>query len=498
MLNFLSDHRTTWIFDLLLLFICIGVFFALWLGAHPLMVPDEARYSEVAREMMALHDYLTPHLNGTVLMDKPVLFYWLQVSAFKLFGLNEWSARVWPALLGTIGCLFTYSAGRILYDRRTGILSAIVLATSPLYFSLAHYANLDIEVGVFITGALFSFIVAMKYPTKTIFLYIAYLFVGLALLTKGLIGILLPMIIIGLWILILQRWHTLKNMRLVTGLMLTCVIAAPWYVAMQIAHHNFFQYFFVNQQFTRYLSQDFNNAQPSWFYIPILVIGLFPWLYFLPKAFMQKLNAVWLNKQYYQTEVFLLLWPCAIFVFFTLPNSKTIGYMAPIVAPIALIIGHYLSSKNITKLFTIFTIVSSILLLTLSAIMSHLNTQTIKPLAMQLTHILEPVDQVVVYEHYYYDLPVYLQRQVRVVSNWQDPSIANNDNWEHELWQGSKAKTATIQLLDDDTFMRLWQSPQRVFVFTDDRHYDQLKHLVHDKFILVEQYKDIFLISNKE
>ena len=123
----------------------LGIFYALWIGSHAFFTPDEGRYPEVASEMVVSGDYITPRLNGVAFLDKPALYYWLQASAIKLFGVNEWALRLWPAFLGVLGCLMLYAAGSLLFNRRSGLLAAGILATSPLYYGGAHYANLDLK-----------------------------------------------------------------------------------------------------------------------------------------------------------------------------------------------------------------------------------------------------------------------------------------------------------------------------------------------------------------
>src|SRR5580692_6687416 len=110
--------QATWFWDILLLTGLFALLYFLGLGSYPLFTPDEGRYSEVAREMIATHNYITPNLNGVVFLDKPILYYWLQVSAIQLFGLKEWALRLWPAILGVLGCLVTYATGRVLFNRR--------------------------------------------------------------------------------------------------------------------------------------------------------------------------------------------------------------------------------------------------------------------------------------------------------------------------------------------------------------------------------------------
>lgn len=334
------QKRLTWLVDLSLLALLIGLFYAGSLGSHPLTVPDEARYSEVAREMVESGDFITPKYNGLIFFDKPPLFYWLQASAIKAFGVTEHALRFWPMVFGVFGCLIIYTVGRLLYSRRTGLIAAAALATTPLYFFASHYANLDLEVAVWVSGALFAFITAMAYqgwPRRSL-LWIAYLFSALAVLTKGLIGIAFPIIIIGAWIVLGKNWRVLKNMCLVSGLCLFTLIAAPWFWLVQTQNPEFLYYFIYIQHISRFVGHQFNNSAPTWFYLPIIVAGILPWTVFLPETLRQNVVAMWQQGKPYGKELYLLLWPLLIFLFFSIPNSKLIGYILPVIPPLILLI----------------------------------------------------------------------------------------------------------------------------------------------------------------
>ena len=358
--------------DLCWIALLLGVFYAILIGSHPLFTPDEGRYSEIAREMTATGDYITPRLNGVAFLDKPILYYWLQASAIQLFGLKEAALRFWPAVFGVFGCLITYLAGHLLFNRRTGILAALILATTPLYYGAAHYANLDLEVAVLISSALFCFLIGIQSKSKktgACFLIAAYVFSALAALTKGLIGIAFPAMIIGSWILILNRWSVLKKMHLLTGIVIFFAITAPWYWLVQKANPQFFHFFFVTQQVARFLTKaDFNNQTPVWFYLPIVLMGLLPWTAFVFQAITQKVRAVAGDRKKHANELFLLLWFFIIFIFFSIPKSKTIGYIIPVFPPLSLMIADYLSSVWNQKTKGLFFGAVSFILLSLAVI----------------------------------------------------------------------------------------------------------------------------------
>lgn len=364
--------------DIFGLALLILVFYSCWLGSYPVFTPDEGRYSEVAREMVATGNYITPHINGITFLDKPILYYWLQAIAINLFGVKEYALRLFPMLLGVLGCLVTYGCGRRLFNRQTGFLSTLILATTPLYFGGSHYANLDLEVAVFISCTLLFFMTAIQCQDRfrIYFFFAAYLSSALAFLTKGLIGVAFPSMIIGSWMLLLGRLPLLRKIHLGSGVMLFILIVSPWYILVQKANPDFFHYFFVTQQVTRFLSGGvFNNATPFWFYGPIVLLGFFPWTSFLFQALAFSIKNVWQNRHQHQIELFLILWLIIIFVFFSIPHSKTISYIFPICPALALLVGNFLSvfwektrQKNIyggMMFFTLLAILLAILLFSL-------------------------------------------------------------------------------------------------------------------------------------
>ncbi|MCZ6913122.1 MAG: glycosyltransferase family 39 protein [Rickettsia endosymbiont of Ixodes persulcatus] len=361
-----------WSFDLLVLTVLISLLFGLFLGSRPLSTPDEARYSEIPREMLARHDFVTPHLNGIKYFEKPPLVYWIQVASIKLFhpslgtavnpakaskldkafstkSISEWVVRIPNALLALLGCLFLYAAGRLLFDRKTGILSAVILATSFLYFALARMVTLDMSLSVFLSSSLLAFLVAVNSPRglkRRYLCYAAYSFSALAVLTKGLVGIVFPVMIVGLWILLTHQWRLLKQIYLPTGILLFLLIVLPWHVLVQLRNSEFFQFYFIDQQFLRYSTLIAQRYKPDWFFIPILFAGFLPWVVFLFQAIAVNFPKTRQQIREKSNHVFLFLWIGIIFSFFSLSHSKLIPYILPIFPAIALLTGNYLSTQE--------------------------------------------------------------------------------------------------------------------------------------------------------
>ena len=340
-----NPRNTAWI-DIAFLTVLLGVFFFFGLDNRPLFVPDEARYSEIAREMLALHDFITPHLNGVKYFEKPVLFYWLGALAFKIGGLHIGAIRAVNAILGTLGCLLTYIAARTLYGRAAGLISACIQATSLLYFLMLHVANLDLSLCFFLSLSLYSFLLSTLTGSEKIQrLLVGFAFAasGLAVLTKGLIGFAFPCLIIGTWIIILKEWHVLKKLYLPSSLLIFAVIVLPWHILVQIRNPEFFSFYVIHQQFLRYATLEAHRYQPIWFFIPVLFIGFLPWIVFLPQSLFSALPKTWRNRFTFKNELYLILWVALIFAFFSFSKSKLISYILPIIPPLSILTARYLT-----------------------------------------------------------------------------------------------------------------------------------------------------------
>ncbi len=343
----MSNNNTetgNWLSDSLMLFITIAFFYALFLGTRALAITDEQRYAEIGREMALTGHYLIPHVNYIKYFEKPDLFYWLQAFSIKILGANEWAARFWTATFGVLGAVVIYLGTRKLFDRTTGWLAATIVATSLLYYCMAHINTLDMAVCFFITCSLLSFIVATTLPLgkkRRMLIYLSAIAAALGVLTKGLIGIVFPIMIVGVWILLRNDWRLLKQIYLPTALLLFFIVALPWHLLMAHADPHWFHFYFIEQQILRYSTDYAQRYQPFWFFIPVLLIGFFPWTFFLPQAVL----TVWRDKHSSERRAihhFLLLWIGLIFIFFSVSQSKLIGYIVPLFPALAIITAYYL------------------------------------------------------------------------------------------------------------------------------------------------------------
>lgn len=340
--------RKFWWRDLLLITGLFILLFGFELGSRAIWSPDEGRYSEIPREMLVSGDFITPHLNGVKYFEKPPLFYWLQAGAIKTFGLNAWALRLTPTLFTLLTCLCAYGAGRRFYDRRTGLWTAAILGSSFLFYVLGRAIILDMAVTALISAALLTFLVGVQTAPGTrrrLYLWGFYILMALATLAKGLIGLLLPGMVIFVWMALYGEWRLLKTLYIPSGLVLFLLVAAPWHILVSQQNPEFPHFYFVQQHFLRYLTMAEKRYQPNWFFIPILLIGLYPWSAFLPQAIRQALPS-WSQRHAHKETVFLLLWAVLIFGFFSLSHSKLVPYILPVFPPLAILIGHYLASAE--------------------------------------------------------------------------------------------------------------------------------------------------------
>ncbi len=305
------------------------------LGSIPLLDPDEPVYGETPKEMIQMHDFISPRIFGEVWYDKPPIYYWLVVVAFKLFGVNEFSARFPSAVLAVFCVFIVYKSTAKLFNQRAGIISGLVLATSFEYFYLAKAAVTDITLTLFLTASLLCFL-QRKY-------YLFYLFSALATLTKGPIGLLFPGVILFIWMAFNRRFSQLKQMKVVQGIFIWAVVALPWYGAMYYIHGaDFVNGFLEVNNIIRFTTAEHAKTSSWYFFIPVLILGFFPWATLLFQVIKSALNEK--GKDVYPKLLFFYIWALFIFVFFSISSTKLVSYILPAYPPLAILVGWYLDS----------------------------------------------------------------------------------------------------------------------------------------------------------
>lgn len=337
----ISSHR-----NVLFLFLALSLLYFGFSWMRPLASPDEPRYSEIPREMLASGDWVAPRLNGILYFYKPPLFYWLVAAAEYVGGINNIAVRFWPAAFGLIGCAAVYAAGKRLYNRQAGFYAALVLGTSLLYFGLSQIIILDMTFSVLMSAALLCFITGQKEPvgsTQRQLFHAFYALIALAVMTKGILAIMLPGAIIFLWFLLMNQWKKLWRIYIFSGTLIVLIIALPWHLIVSSRHTQWFDFYIIHEHFQRYLSNASHREQPFWFFLAVLPAGLLPWVCFLPQSIKAVLPGGWQKRQDHVETWFLLIWAVFALAFFSASKSKLIPYILPVFPPLALMIGRFLA-----------------------------------------------------------------------------------------------------------------------------------------------------------
>lgn len=329
---------------ILLCLVCLIILFH-GLGSTALFEPDEGRNAEKAREILLLSDWVTPHQDFLPTLDKPIFFYWLVALAFKIFGFAEWSARL-PSSLAAIGCLFlVYRFARRQWGAWEALWSCLALVTSIEFLILSRSVILDMTLTLFTTWALMSFYAAQQSiqskPKANFYWLSMYAAMGAATLVKGLLGVIVPGLVIFFYVALSRKWFLLRQMRVIPGAVVYIVIVAPWYLWAEMRNPGYLWYFFWEEHLVRFLTPSFGRTK-SWYYFFVVVgIGFLPWSVILPVP----LRSLW-KRQIHAVDYFLALWAVVPFVFFSLSHSQLPHYILPIFPALALLTGRTLGMEH--------------------------------------------------------------------------------------------------------------------------------------------------------
>jgi 4-amino-4-deoxy-L-arabinose transferase-like glycosyltransferase len=416
----------------------------IWL--RPLALPDEGRYAGVAWEMVRSGQWLTPTLDGLPYFHKPPMFYWLTALSIQLFGFAEWSVR----LASLTGALVAAGATWRLMQRWVSPAAALwgiaILATLPFFYGGAQYANHDMLVAGFITGAIAFGADALLSREAglhwRVSLLLAWACMALGLLSKGLIGIVLPSGVIFFWLLLNRRPMWLLRLFWWPAPLLFFAIAAPWFVLMQLKFPEFFDYFFIHQHFERFSQKGFNNKQPFWFYPVALSALCLPWTIALVTRIRLGSER---DLSHRMVRVLLWTWVAVILLFFSLPASKLIGYALPAVPALAALAGEAVAGWQRRRLRLALAVFAALLCVVAVALISRAETVSSKALAAAWRAQAKPEDGLLSLRLYRFDFPIYAQLQapLPVYHAWEDPSLAAQDSWPRELIDATEFDPAT-------------------------------------------------------
>jgi len=327
------------VLPLLLLFVLAGCLFFAGLGSLPLLEPDEGRNAEVAREMLASGDWATPHYDGLPYLDKPPVFFWLVASSFKLAGHHEWSARAPSALMGLCLLLLSWFLTRRMFGDSTAARAGVIIATAPLVIVFSRLVIFDMTFAFFVTLAMVSFWFAeaaeFRRPGLDVLIFLA---IGLATITKGPVGFLLPLLSITIYQALRGKLRELKRLRWGLGCAVFLATVLPWFISISIRHPDFPRYALLEESLARFSGGLVHRKGGLLYYVPVYLVGFFPWSIFLLWVGWNRLKR-WkeIRLEQNRSTLFLFTWSAVTFVFFSLSQSQLPGYFLPAIVPSAIL-----------------------------------------------------------------------------------------------------------------------------------------------------------------
>ena len=328
----------------------LAAFTIVWLyvlGIRTLVPPDEGRYAEMAREMLASGDWVTTRLNGIKYFEKPPLQTWMNALSFAAFGLGEWQARLWTGLCGLLGVVLTAHAGSKVFNGRVGLYAGLVLGSSLFWVASGQIDSLDMSLSGMMAISLCALLIAQRDAATALerrnWMLLCWAGMALAVLAKGLIGLVLPGAVLLLYTLAARDWAIWGRLHLGKGLLLFFAIATPWFVLVALKNPEQPHFFFIHEHVERFLLKTHHREGAWYYFFGMLIPGIVPWLGVLPQSLAV---AVRRDPGVFQPRLMLLIWAVFIFFFFSYSSSKLPGYILPIFPALALLVASYLESAS--------------------------------------------------------------------------------------------------------------------------------------------------------
>ncbi|MEO6749897.1 MAG: glycosyltransferase family 39 protein [Casimicrobiaceae bacterium] len=318
--------------------------------------PDEGRYAEIPREMAVTHDYLTPRLDGLKYFEKPPLQYWFTAAAYRTFEVDEWTARLAPAIGGFATILLVGFTLASLAGPLAGAFAALVMSSFVLAIGMSHYLTLDAFFTGWLTLALCAFLraqhAARPRATRN-FMLLAYAGLAAATMTKGPVALVIAGGSLVFYSLSTRDFQPWKRLHPVSGLLLYFALTAPWFILVSRANPEFAHFFFIHEHVERFLTTEHHRAGPWYYFVPIFGFGVTPWLFVWAATFVRSWRASAPIANGFDWGRFCFVWALFVFVFFSLSGSKLPSYILPEYPAIALMLGRELERMRSRTLWSL-------------------------------------------------------------------------------------------------------------------------------------------------
>jgi 4-amino-4-deoxy-L-arabinose transferase-like glycosyltransferase len=336
--------------DVLLLVAFCGFLFFYGLGAFGLLGADEPRYAQVAREMLHRSDWVTPTLQGKAWLEKPVLYYWQAMLAFRAAGVTDQAARLPAAFDAALLIAAIYFFLRRFHPG-SELDGALITASCAGIIGFAHAAATDMPLAATFAVALLAWY-AWYESRLRIYLVAFYVFLALGTLAKGPVAPALSAVIIFLFVAIKRDWQLIWRTLWAPGIALYLAVMLPWYVAVQVRNPEFFRVFILEHNLARFSQDVYHHRQPFWFYLPVFLLAMMPWTIILILAVVERVRLIRsegkdaISNPEDSWPVFLLIWMLVPVLFFSASQSKLPGYILPAVPAAALLAAQYLGARR--------------------------------------------------------------------------------------------------------------------------------------------------------
>lgn len=350
--------------------VCLFLFF-FGLGAFGLVGADEPRYAQIAREMLTRHDWVVPTLNGSPWLEKPVLLYWKMMGSYKIFGVEDWAARL-PAAFHATGLVLVMFFFMRRFRSGSELDAALITASTAGMIGFARAASTDMLLSATLCVALLAWW-AWHQTDRKLWLAAFYALVAAGALAKGPVAPALAVLVVGIYAFVRRDSKIFLRSLWLPGFALFFLIALPWYLAVERKVPEFFRVFFLEHNLARFSTNLYQHSQPFWYYIPVFLLATLPWTVFTLPALVDSALAFWKELRSNRSEitpeatapgvaisgvtqvgathddlpVFFFVWIVVTILFFSISRSKLPGYILPAIPPAAVLTADYLHRRQV-------------------------------------------------------------------------------------------------------------------------------------------------------